>query len=323
MRLAATALIFALANPVGAADIPNILAGITTSFSAFKTQTEALDATACDDVEALRKGYHKVFDAWNTISHLRFGPMEEDERAYAMAFWPDTRGFTPKSLNGLVAAEDPVVNDRTEFAEVSIAARGLFALEQLLYEPSFAQAGTPAYRCALIDAITGDMARIAGDLVIDWPAFAEGMLNPAPGTDFATDEDVLRALFTALSTGLEFNADARLGRPLGTFDRPRPRRAEARRSGRSLLNVQQAIDALAALALQLSDPDPALEAAIARAKGVAAELNDPVFAGVSDPSGRNKVEILQQSINLIQEAVALNLGPQLGVAAGFNALDGD
>ena len=52
-------------------------------------------------------------------------------------------------------------------------------------------------------------------------------------------------------------------------------------------------------------------------------LDDPVFAGVSDAQGRLRVEVLQQAIQLIGEHSAQYLGPSLGVAAGFNSLDGD
>ena len=56
-------------------------------------------------------------------------------RAFAIAFWPDSRGATPKTLAELISAEDPVIYSREEFAAVSIAARGFHALEFLLFDP--------------------------------------------------------------------------------------------------------------------------------------------------------------------------------------------
>ena len=52
-------------------------------------------------------------------------------------------------------------------------------------------------------------------------------------------------------------------------------------------------------------------------------LDDPIFAGVAFPQPRLKVEILQQSVDTIRTTVRNALGPTLGVAEGFNALDGD
>jgi len=114
---------------------------------------------------------------------------------------------------------------------------------------------------------------------------------------------------------------------MGTFDKPRPRRAEAWRSERSLHNVVQSLKALEKLALLLSQEHPEIgedfAEGFADAYRVADELNDPVFAGVATVQGRLKVEILQQSIDRIRNIAAEKLGPTLGVAAGFNALDGD
>ncbi|HBR37591.1 MAG TPA: peptidase M75, partial [Sulfitobacter pontiacus] len=52
-----------------------------------------------------------AFDAWIAVSHLRFGPSETDNRAFALAFWPDSRGATPKTLAGLITDADPVGRD--------------------------------------------------------------------------------------------------------------------------------------------------------------------------------------------------------------------
>ena len=135
--------------------------------------------------------------------------------------------------------------------------------------------------------------------------------------------EAARQVFTALSTGLEFTGDTRLGRPLGSYDRPRPKRAEARRSGRSLRHVQLSLAALRPLAAELSGGDAALDALFARAMDSAARLDDPVFAGVAEPQKRFHIEALQQQITDIRTHLSTVTGPQLGVAAGFNALDGD
>ena len=48
-----------------------------------------------------------------------------------------------------------------------------------------------------------------------------------------------------------------------------------------------------------------------------------MFAGVATPQSRIEVEALQQAIDRIRVIVESRLGPALGVAAGFNSLDGD
>lgn len=118
--------------------------------------------------------------------------------------------------------------------------------------------------------------------------------------------------------------DARLGRPLGTFDRPRPKRAEAHRSARSLRHIVQSLEALRDLANAMHDGDlPDTQSAFSSALIRAAELKDPVLAGVTDPKSGIRIETLQRTVKGIQNAVNTEIGKPLGITPGFNALDGD
>ena len=139
---------------------------------------------------------------------------------------------------------------------------------------------------------------------------------------FLSEAEACAALFTALATGLEFTADGRLGRPLGTFDRPRPNRAEARRSGRSARTALLSLRALRDLAATLAEAPRTLEALDCAAASAEA-LDDPTLAGVAEPSGRFAVEALQTEVAQARRAAAEEIGAALGVASGFNALDGD
>ena len=300
--------------------------------AALADTTAALDAAAAADCApdgaALRAAYTTAFDAWIAFSHLRFGPAETQARGFALAFWPDTRGMTPKTLRSLIAGEDPVVEDPEDFATVSVAGRGFYALEYLLYDADIAALGSDAYRCTLTRAIAADMAATAADLAQDWEDNYAGLMrHPGPDGPYQTDEEVLQEFFKALSTGLEINADLRLGRPMGQIDKPRPMRAEARRSGRSLHHVVVSLVSLRQLAELLAGDDAELAAgmddAFDKALRRADRLDDPVLAGVATPQGRLRIEVLQQAIQAIRTEANMTLGPALGVAAGFNSLDGD
>ncbi len=281
------------------------------------------------DSAALRAAYHDAYDAWAGVSHLRFGPMEEENRGFALAFWPDTRGSTARTLAVLLAEADPVVDDPVAFATVSVAGRGLLALERLLWDPRFAGRAGEDHYCRLVIAVARDIGRTAGAVRAGWVEHARLMRAAGAGNPlYLSETDALRTLFTAVTAGLEFNAELRLGRPMGSFAQPRPERAEARRSGRSLRIVWRSLAASGELARLLAVPAPladrdAVAAAFAEAVATAAALDDPVFAGVATPEGRLRVEALQQRIRDAHAAVAARLGPALGVAAGFNALDGD
>ncbi|MEL7114313.1 MAG: imelysin family protein [Pseudomonadota bacterium] len=290
-------------------------------------ETQQLAATAAADCTpdnaALTQAYHSAFDAWIGVSHLRFGPSEQEDRAFALAFWPDPRGATPKTLAALLREADPVVETPQAFATVSVAARGFYALEFLLFDPQFTETDDVAYHCALVQAVTADIATNAAAIFTAWDQGYGDLIATAGNDTYRTETEAAQQFFTALTTGLEFTSSMRLGRPLGTFERSRPNRAEARRSGRSLRHVVLALDATAELAALISDTNDAVSRDFARALERATALEDPVFAGVADPGSRFRVEALQNSVVTIYRTLLEDVGPGLGITAGFNSLDGD
>lgn len=289
------------------------------------------DAASTDCVatsKPLRTAYGQAFDAWIAVSHMRFGPTETAERGFALAFWPDSRGATPRALTMLINDADPIVQTAEAYSDMSISARGFYALEFLLYDPTISTAGDDAYRCQLVQTIAADIAKLTQDIATDWQTSYGALLtNPSADGLYRSDTEAAQELFKALTTGLQLTSDARLGRPLGTFDRPRPTRAEAWRSNRSARHVAVALDSLRDLANRLSQNDTvlndALNGAFARAQAQIAALDDPAFAGVTTPQSRIKIEALLSRVEEIRAIASNDLGTSLGVASGFNALDGD
>ena len=329
MRALALMLLFLTSAPVQAQS-PDLRAIVQTHVIAgYRSLVEeAADLADTADAECsvantnLVPAFHDAFDAWVRVSHLRFGPSEREERAFALAFWPDPRGSTLKALAGLIRNQDKAVLAPGEFTTVSVAARGFYALEYLLFDPQFASSNGP-FHCALVQAITADIATNAQAILEDWQGgFGAEMMNPENGTYRSTSE-AHQQFFTALLSGLEFTSDVRLGRPMGTFERPRPNRAEARRSGRSLRHVVLSLEATEQLAGLLSGEDPDIAGRFQAALERALALNDPIFASVAKHHGRFQVEVLQQKIDEIRDILTQELGPRLGISAGFNALDGD
>lgn len=278
--------------------------------------------------QPLREAYSHSFDAWVSASHLRFGPTEVNDRAFALAFWPDSRGVTPKSLNALITNEDPVVASVEEYGNVSIAARGFYALEFLLFDEVLTELGDAGYRCTLIQTLTADIASTSAAILTDWQEnYVQRLLQPTPEGKYRSEDEVLQELFKALTAGLQFTSETRLGRPLGTFDRPRPKRAEAWRSMRSARHVSLSLNALGDLADKLAQSDPALAQRITSSNektlDLLEKLADPTFSSVATAQTHLKVEVIQQSIDATRAIINAELGPTLGVAAGFNSLDGD
>lgn len=319
----ALAAAFLIAGPA-LADYPQAVTDrILPGYAAFDAAAAALAAKTGEtcDPAALSPAFHAAWDAWLEVQWLHIGPAEDQGRALAIAFWPDPKGMGAKAQNGLLAG-DPALLDPETFAEQSVAARGFFGLERLLYPLAPATTDT----CPLIRATAADLARMAREIDAAWRAgYADVMLSAGePGnTTFLSRPEVRQALFTQIATALEFVKDQRIGRPLGTFDKPRPDLAEARASGRSLRNVIVSLVALRHMTEVLTPDAPQTLAAFDRAILLARGLNDPVFDGAGSPGGWLKLQILQQAVDFVRQKALEELAKELDVDLGFNAADGD
>lgn len=328
MRLIATvALVIGLAHPAMAGVDEALDDHILPGMNGFAEATAELARKARSDcrAEALRPAYQAAFDAWMPVADLRLGPSETG--ALSIAFWPDARGSTQRTLARFLSEKDPVAADVQAYAEVSIAARGFFALDMLMHDPGFADYPADSYACTLVATIAQDLDRQAKALATAWTDTFAQTLRTAGGdanTAFLSEDEAVRAVYTQILSSLEFTANQRLGMPMGSFDRPRPALAEARRSGRSLRNVVLAAEAAHDLATALADWDlPQSSAALAQVHESAARIEDPAFQDLAQPQARLRAEILQQAVQGLREAIETEIGLRMGIAPGFNSQDGD
>lgn len=254
------------------------------------------------------------------VQHLHLGPTEEEGRGLAVLYWPDPKGSGAKAQAGLLTG-DPAKLEPRAFAQQSVAARGLLALERLLHP----EKPLPADPCPLIAATTADLARVTGEIARGWQDHGTLLTTAgsAGNTVFLSRTEARQALFTQLAAGLETLNDGRIGRPLGTFEAPHPERAEARASGRSLRNIVLVLEALRGFTASLTPDAPqtlaAFDATIAQAKA----LEDPILAGLAEPQGRLKLEILSQSVTRLRALALSEVAPEMDVGIGFNSADGD
>lgn len=305
-------------------DVPEaVRQHILPAYAALAETSAALVRTAAEscDIDALKPAFNAAFDAWVGVQHVRFGPVEQDGLGLSIEFWPDPKGSGAKAQRALLLG-DPAALLPENFPEQSVAARGLSGLERLLYPAD----PLPADPCPLIRATADDLARVTRIVNDAWVSgYAETMLTAgqAGNSTYLDQAEVRQVLFTQVIAGLEFALDNRLGRPLGSFDTPRPERAESVASGRSLTNLRLSLRALRAMVETLTPDVPKTYAAFDHAIDLADTLEDPVFSGVATQQGRLKVEILQQAIIALRDTALAELGPALKVGIGFNAADGD
>ncbi len=320
MKISRTFTAAALLAPAIAAADPTVDAAVNDHilprFEALVAATSDLVAADCDAGAAWEDAAAK----WIAVSHLRFGPTEVDNRAFELAYWPDPRGATPKALHAMLA------DGNFDVSDASIAGRGFYAMEFLIFDEAFYEyEGT----CDLIAALAEDVHANAVAIQTDWQDRYADLIRDAGNEIYRDHTESLQEVYKAVGTGLEFTIDQRLARPLGTFDRPRPARAEMWRSGRSLDNVSVSLDSLTELALILADDgiDAQIAPLVARAHTQIAALSEleggADLSLVENPAHRFKVEALQQALVDLRVVLGVELGPQLGVIEGFNSLDGD
>lgn len=320
-------LVLALVATPAVADVEEAVQGyILPGMADFAEKTAVLAQAAGENctADALRPFYSAAWDAWATIADLRLGPSEAG--ALTIAYWPDERGAGAKTLRSLLTQEGPAGRDPVAYAEVSAAARGFPALDLLLGDPEFSTYASGSYACDLVRTITADLAAQGEGLAEGWHIEAAALTTAgAPdNASYLSDDEAFQALYTQILSGLEFTADSRLGRPLGESDHPRPTRAEFWRSGRPLPNAQASVEGAVRLAGLLSGGLlPASEEALDQVRRAAAAIDDPTFQDVEDRTARLKLEILQQRVRALLDAVEAEVGSPRGLQPGFNSRDGD
>ncbi len=263
--------------------------------------------------------------AWAPLDAYQFGPVEKNAAVLKIAFWPDKKDYVGRGLTALLSQPADALADPDTIAAHSAAVQGLPAIERLVF--------TDLDACPAIIGISANLESISETLFEEWfspggyadLARSAGPENPA----FATEAEFTKLLFTAIDFGLTRIADARLGRPLGAFDKPMPQRSEAWRSGLSLEIIDAQLAGLRILLAQgfggnLAGPDTtwvaqAIDAARHRIDGIGAPLDQAVV----NPMTRVRAEALQTRITELQHRIAAELGSELGVDSGFSAADGD
>ena len=299
---------------------------------------DAATRTACEapgpiDVAPVRAAYDATFDAWARIGHIRFGPGEENGTVFGIEFWPDTKASTPRTLAALVADENPAVDDPAAFAGQSVAARGLMAIDQLLFDPA-----ADAHRGRHLPLPPPRRhhhrprrhRRPPRRPLATTPGPASSP-PPAPPTTRSTSPPTRRrrpstppspraCRWTSTSASAARSAPGTSPSPAA----PRPG-APAARSPTSSPRPRACAPSSRPSSSPRSAPTrprpvlDAFDAALAAAGRVAA----PIDVEVATPQGRIHVEALQVALRHVQEEVASHVGPTIGVTSGFNSMDGD
>ncbi len=313
---------------------------LAASTETFAAAAKALCTGKRDSArERVRAGFHDAMDAWTGVRHLRFGPADVLMRSYRFYFWPQARARTADAVAELVAAGEE--DERlTRIDKATVAVQGLLAAEVLLHDDRYL--GADARGCGLLTAVADNMRTMAAGILADWregdAPFARLMAAPGPDNPYFEDHAAgTLALFQGLYDSLQLIHDVNLKPVIGESVRQvRPMLAESRLSGRSGSNIVIAIGALQALYLgeggaglgglaAVADTglDRLMRKAFRLTLATAQSIDGPVERAAADPARRLPVETLARQVQALKQIVRDRLGPALGLAVGFNALDGD
>ena len=316
---------------------------LAVATEAFAAASQALCAGPDDaGLASVRARFHDAMDAWMGVQHLRFGPADLLMRGYRFYFWPQARGKVAEAVADIVAAGEDDATLAARIGRANVAVQGLLAVEVLLYDGRYLGAGDGPQGCGLLGAVTANMRTMAAGILADWregdAPFARLLTMPGPDNPYVEDHAAgTLAFFQSLHDSLQFIADVKLKPVIGnSAQQVRPMLAESRLSGRSQRSIVVTLEALQALyggegAAGIGDltagADPKLDRLMRKAfrltLATARALDRPVEDAAADPSLRPRVKKLATQVQALKQIVRDRLAPALGLAVGFNALDGD
>lgn len=326
-----------LSAPAAAADNKSVLDGIVNGhivprYQALAAATDdlsqAIQADCRDDTPGdagSRAAFRAALLAWQSIQHIRFGPVMVDNRHYRFEFWPDKHGQGARQVRKLLSADADKIPPAVRIGKSSVAIQGFPALERVIH----GKISNAAAACALAVSIAGNLNAMSSDVVKEWSSWQPGSVP-----------DMGKLLARNLADQLDVMAGLKLARPLGeTLETARPRRAEHWRSTLSYAALAANFDGLHGF-FAGENSQPGLRAwAVAggaparQADQLAEHLNYgstfvgwqkvPLHDAVSDRGARDKAAFLASHVRYTEDLVKSVVYPALGVAAGFNSQDGD
>ncbi|MBY4676514.1 imelysin family protein [Marinobacterium arenosum] len=312
---------------------------LAESSAQLQQQSEALCGDSSEaTLHSTRQAFHQTMDAWQAIQHVQFGPVELLMRNFSLQFWPDKKNLGGKQLSALLQNADPATLDAEHFRAASVAVKGLPALERLLFaDDALAQYQQQPFRCQLTAAITGHVATMSREIDSEWQQYRQEF-EQLNGSGYYEDaNEAATDLLKSLVEPIEVVRDNKLLRPMGSSaSKPKPRRAESWRSGRSLRNIrinlqtQQALfnsggehsvkalltaEGEAALAQQIDD-------AFTLILGQLEQLPSPLSRTLKDAQHYQQLQLISDELKALHFALSQAMQP-LEIQLGFNSRDGD
>ena len=312
----------------------------TKAFASEAFQLKDLTVRACrmsgpQQKAILEKAFHEVVDTWQSVQHIRTGPLSDYDQLHRLQFWPDKRNKVGKALIGLEKKQQEVewISEKI-ITSGSVAAQGFPIYERILYQDQISDKN-----CEILKAVSANIASIARSVHKAWidPEYGYGgeMKFTLAENELYTDElSVTADLFTNLWSALQWVEDIKLRAPLREeASKAKPRRMENWRAARSFKNISLNIAALKesyeiflqSHAKGITEGEKRDQAIVGNLDAAANIIKD--LEKVSEERIKDQViwdKVLQSAVHLKEARGQLfAVAKELGIPVGFNSLDGD
>lgn len=299
---------------------------------------ELCEKTDAGQLQNTQQAFQQTMDAWQSIQHIRSGPIETMMRNYSMQFWPDKKNHVGKHLSQIISEKNPQTLNSDDFYSITVAVRGLPAIERLLYsQGALDKLVTDPYRCQVLQRIAAYVAEMSTAMVHEWQQDMVPEFQTTGGDDslYESHEEAAVVLLKPMVESLEIIKDLKIQRVLGSSpDNTKPRRLESWRSERSLDNLKLNFAAIQAIyqgeggskpsLRELLSPTEvsALDANFAAINEHLADIKQPMETAITTDAGYAAYMALagdtERLLKTLQAAITDN-----GIFLGFNSRDGD
>ena len=261
-----------------------------------------------------RQAWRKAAVAWRRLLPFRLGSVGESGVLSRTSYWPPQ----PAAIDRLLGSPRPI--DADLIAEAGASAKGLFAVERLLFAES---ASTPAAARSrlLMKAFAGDIEAAAATALRNLEGEAERLAARPTDTVNALVEHLYEAVDVLTATRLAY---ALAAPPAMLRSRP----VEGQASGSSLtlaLAVLEGAEAIYTAGLEPLVPVPTVAAGM-RATLRSARVATAAIGGPIEEAARSRPDAVRDAAlatRALERAFKAELSGALGVTITFRSGDGD
>ncbi|MEM7432884.1 MAG: imelysin family protein [Pseudomonadota bacterium] len=194
--------------------VPRYAAMMTAMGGLETAATDYCANPAAGDLSTFQDAWRDAMTAWQAITIIRFGPVEENNRRLRIQFFPDENDAVLNNVTQVL--NNGLAIDETLIAGSAVGAQGLPAMEYLLFDlGGLDDAVDGPRRCELAVAVAQNLSTMADELATAWDPAGQLLADFTSASGTFTDRaDVLTEILESMALETEFVADEKITRPI-------------------------------------------------------------------------------------------------------------